>query len=218
MVRASVLVLVAVACVASPAAAQEAIGPQADAPPTPASHRGVLNDTAMLPARLVADAASTGDAFSPSASLYAQALRQADVGFDLATAIRWRATTSELVGSELAARLLAGRAFGPAYVAVNAGVGQGVGLREDVDYEGGALAFVHVTRTLRLGGEARVRGELVDRFATAEDAGRPMDVLGGGTLGAELGPILVQGLGGWSLPRGPYGSGPAALANASFVF
>ncbi len=156
--------------------------------------------------------------FSPWAGMFAQVLRQADVGLDLTASLRYRTVGPELTGSQVYGRLNAGRAFGPAYLAINGGVGQGLGLRSDVDYDAGSIFFVRVARIVRVGAEARVRGEAVDRLETAEDEGRPVEIVSGGVAGIEAKQVLVQALGGWSWPRGPLGSGPAALAAATFSF
>lgn len=159
-----------------------------------------------------------GRSASPSVTVYAQPLSQEDVGLDVTTSVRYRTVGPELTGSQLAARVNVGRSLGPLYLAVNGGVGQGFGVRNDVDYEAGSLLFVRAARVLRIGAETRVRGEVADRYDTLEDKGRPIDVLAGSVVGVELDRVLVQGLGGWSWPRGPFASGPAALAAASFMF
>jgi hypothetical protein len=159
-----------------------------------------------------------GRSASPSLSLYAQPLRQSDVGVDVTTSLRYRTVGPELAGSELAARVAVGRSLGPLHLAVNGGVGQGFGARSDVDFEAGSTLFVRASRVLRLGAEARARGELADRYETVENDGRPVDLLAGAVAGVELSRVLLQGLAGWSWPRGPFASGPAALAAASFTF
>lgn len=167
-------------------------------------------------AMMTADEGRRG--FSPWAGMFAQILRQSDVGLDLTASVRYRTVGPELTGSQVYGRLNAGRAFGPAYLAINGGIGQGLGVRSDVDYDAGSIVFVRVARIVRVGAEARVRGEAMDRLETAEDEGRPVELISGGVLGLEARPVLVQALGGWSWPRGPLGSGPAALAAATFAF
>lgn len=157
-------------------------------------------------------------AFVPAVALYGQLLTERTSGLDLTASARYRTLGPEVAGSQLLLRVNAGRSLGPAYAALNGAVGQGFGSRGDVDFEGGALAYVRVARIVRLGGEGRTRGELVDRYETAEDEGRPVEILTGGTFGVDLGPVLAQALGGWSWPRGPAASGPTALASASFSF
>ena len=66
-------------------------------------------------------------------------------------------------------------------------------------------------------------GPLADLVASiemigVEDAGRPVQLLSGGVVGFDVEHVLVQGLVGWSWPRGPIASGPAALGAVAFAF
>ena len=214
-------------------------------PSTSESRPGLLNDTAgvpnavsgwaglsgrytrnatfdlaamVSPLRRVAIGANSNDRGAASAGAHVQFLEQSTSGIDLTTSVRWRYLATELTGHQIFARAVVGRSFGPAYVAVNGGVAQGVGVRQDVDFETGALFFVRAARVLRVGAEARVKGELVETYVTVEDEGRPVDVLAGGTLGVDLERVLFQALGGWSMPRGPYPQGPAVLGAATVSF
>lgn len=184
--------------------------------------RLALDGSAMVsPFRRVAIGAGvtsmTDTTTSPWAGAFVQFLEQGSAGIDLTTSARWRGAGPE-GAQQLAGRLTVGRALGPTYFAVNGGFGQGLGTRQDVDYEGGGLFFVRLARIVRVGAEGRVRGEAVETYVTAEDSGRPVEVLGGATAGVDLDRVLVQALGGWAWPRGPLPPGPAVLGAATFSF
>jgi hypothetical protein len=184
--------------------------------------RLALDGSAMVsPIRRVAIGAGvtsmTDTTTSPWAGAFVQFLEQGSSGIDLTTSARWRAGGPE-GAQQLAGRLTVGRTLGPTYFAVNGGFGQGLGARQDVDYEGGGLFFVRLARIVRVGAEGRVRGEAVETYVTAEDTGRPVEVLGGATAGVDLDRVLVQALGGWAWPRGPLPAGPAVLGAATFSF
>ncbi len=67
--------------------------------------------------------------------------------------------------------------------------------------------------------QARVRRELAKTFITAEDEGRPVEVITGATAATAVDRTsFVQALGAWAWPRGPFGSGPTALLAAGFSF
>lgn len=179
-----------------------------------------LDGSAMVsPIRRIAVAAgATSTTASPWAGAFVQFLEQDSAGIDLTTSVRWRGVAPEGTGQQVVGRIAVGRAFGPTYFAVNGGFGQGIGARQDVDYEGGALFFVRMARIVRVGAEARIRGEAVETYVTEEDTGRPVEAVGGGTLGVDLDRVLVQALGGWSMPRGPLAAGPAVLGAATLSF
>lgn len=172
----------------------------------------------VSPLRRFAIGGTFTDLGAATAGAHVQLLEQGASGVDLTTRVEWRSRVSEDTGQQFFGGMVLGRSFGPAYAAINGGVAQGIGARQDVDYETGALLFVRAARVLRLGAEARVRGELVETYLTPEDDGRPVGVLAGGTLGVDLERVLFQALGGWSMPRGPYAQGPAVLGAATVSF
>jgi hypothetical protein len=173
----------------------------------------------VSPTRRIAIGANGNNHGAASAGAHVQFLEQPSAGIDLTTSVRWRMLATEGTGHQLFGRMVVGRAIGPTYVAVNGGIGQGVGARQDIDYEAGGLFFVRPVRMLRLGAEGRVRGELVETYLTPEDEGRPVEITGGATLGADLfDRVLVQALGGWLWPRGPLPAGPAVLGAATVSF
>lgn len=151
------------------------------------------------------------------AAMHFQPLVQARAGIDLVTSVRFQSVGPE-GGPQASLRAAVGRAFGRASLAMNGAVGQGIGERSDIDFETGSTAFLRFGETARVGGEVRIRGEVVDRYETAEDSGRAVDVVAGVLGGVDVQPVLAQLLTGWSWPRGPYGSGPVVLANATFSF
>lgn len=166
-------------------------------------------------------AAEGARSVTPWMAVHAQLLARepgASRGFDVTASIRYRTLGPEVAGSQVAGRVNVGYAAGPLHVVVNGTVGQALGERGDVDVESGSMLYVQTAHMLRLGAEARVRGELVDRYATAEDEGRPIEALTGAVVGLDLESALVQALAGWSWPRGPLPSSPAALASATLSF
>jgi hypothetical protein len=183
-----------------------------------AGHTGFDLSAMVSPLHRVAIGASTTERGTTSAGAHVQFLEQSTSGLDLTTSVRWRYLAGVETGHQLFARMVIGRSIGPAYAAVNGGIAQGMGARQDVDYETGALVFVRAARILRAGAEARVRGELVETYVTVEDEGRPVDVLAGGTFGVDLERVLVQALAGWSAPRGPLPAGPAVVGAATLSF
>lgn len=185
--------------------------------------RLALDGAAMAsPFRRLAVAAGVSTsslATSPWAGAYVQFLEQSSAGIDMTTSFRWRGVGPEDTGQQIMGRLAIGRAFGPAYLSLNGGVGQGIGgARRDVDYEAGGVFYVRVARIVRLGAEGRVRGEAQETFVTEEDAGRPIDVLGGAIAGLDFERFLFQALAGWSSPRGLTAPGPAVLGAATLAF
>lgn len=161
---------------------------------------------------------ATGAAASPWGGAYAQILEQASAGIDMTTAVRVRAVAPEGAGSEVAARLLVGRAFGPTYLALNGGIARSIGTRQDVDWDAGAMFYGRIARILRVGAEGRARGEAVETYVTAEDAGRPIEALAGATAGVDVDRVLFQTLAGFSWPRGTLAAGPAVLGSATVTF
>lgn len=154
----------------------------------------------------------------PQTAVYLPLATQARLGVDVIGSLRYRALGSEYVSSQVDARLALLRSFGRFLVGAHGMVGRGALVRQDVDFEAGALAAVTVARGVRIGGEARVRGELEDRFATEEDEGRPFELLSGALVGATIGKVYVQTTGGWMVPRGIALPGPAAITTATLSF
>ncbi len=158
-------------------------------------------------------------AVTPSVAAHVQLLTQERSGVHATATLRYRTLGAELAGPSVDARLALGRTLGPLLLATNAMVGRGLGIRADVDVEAGAAATVQSARGLRVGAEGRIRGELHETFVTAEDVGRPVDIVAGAVAGVAIDAnAYVQALGGWAWPRGPFGSGPSAVVAAGFAF
>jgi hypothetical protein len=176
-----------------------------DAPSTSGAPTGARDD-------------SPADAIdSPSVVGVAPVVAQRDAGFDLVASVRQRAGAS-LVGSELDARVSIGRREGALTLAADGMLRRAIGTRDDVDAQASATALVAIARALRIGAEARARGEVVEGIVAADDAGRPVEVLAGVAAGVTAGSVTLRTLAGFCWPRGPMPAGPAALAGASFVF
>jgi hypothetical protein len=143
---------------------------------------------------------------------------QEAAGFDLALSVRYRTFTSEGVGRAIDARISMARSFGPVLIAGNALLGQSLGGRDDVDFSAAALLAVNVVSFVRLGVEGRVRTEAVDATHTTEDDGRPVEWLGGATVGFRAGPAQFQSLVGWCSPRGWIAPAPFSLVSATLSF
>lgn len=156
---------------------------------------------------------------APTVGASVQLLRQARAGLDATATVRYRALGPELAGPTVDARLAVGRTFGAVLLATNAVVSQGVGLRRDVDLEATATAAVRASSVVVVGAEARVRGEVTETYLTAEDVGRPLDVVAGATASVAVTRTgFVKSLAGWAWPRGPVPPGPAALVAAGVAF
>lgn len=137
---------------------------------------------------------------------------------DVTTSIRYDVLGPEGAGSQASLRAQVGRSFGRAYLAWSGTLGQAFGPRRDVDFESGSLLFMRVGDSARVGGEVRVRGELVERFVTVEDEGRPLEVVAGAALGLELRPLFARVLAGWSWPRGLLPAGPLCVGSTTLRF
>jgi hypothetical protein len=154
---------------------------------------------------------------APTFAAHVPLLTQDASGVRASATLRYRTFAAE-AGSSVDARLVVGREIGRLLVTTSALVGRGVGVRQDVDVEATTSATVRASSLLRLGAEARARGELAETFVTAEDEGRPVGLLGGATAMATRDDAYVQALAGWSWPRGALPPGPAAIVAAGFIF
>lgn len=158
------------------------------------------------------------DALYPSTAAHLSITRAEVAGVDVGTDLVHRALGPESVTSQGLARMVVGRAIGPAYFALTGALGRGIGARTDTDYEAGASLFVRIAENALVGGETRVRGEAVDRFETDEDIGRKNEIIAAGAVRTDAGPVVLQTLAGWMWPRGSAQAGPMVLGTASFAF
>ncbi|WNG28955.1 hypothetical protein F0U62_36870 [Cystobacter fuscus] len=159
-----------------------------------------------------------GGSFTPAASVRWQLLSEAVAPVNLTAFVRFRAVGMESTGSELDAKLAFGRTLGRVGLTGNVLVGKGLGHRGDVDFEASSLASYRLTSAFRTGIEGRVHFELVDEFKTPEDRGRPFGLVVGPTASYVWKGFQLQGLVGWSSPRGSAPTGVVAQALATFDF
>jgi hypothetical protein len=153
----------------------------------------------------------------PSLRVGYQWLRQRDAGVDATASVAYRSLASEGTAA-VVARLAVSRSVGPVLLGCSAAVDHGVAPREDVDGEAAATAMVGITRDVRLGGEARLRTELVDSFKTIDDIGRPFEVVAGASGSVRDGNVVVHVLTGWDSPRGLLAPGPIAVIATTLDF
>ena len=157
----------------------------------------------------------------PDAALRWQGLRQEWAGIDLMTAVRYGTFGTELrttSGGQVGAQIAIGRSLGRLQLLGNALIARGVIARTDVDALGGAAALVEVVPEWRIGLDGRVRTEVEDTYKTVEDEGRAVELKGGLLSAHRYGPVYVQILGGWQVPRGLAAPGPVVLATATMDF
>ena len=159
-----------------------------------------------------------GGTFTPAASVRWQLLSEAVAPVNLTALVRFRSVGMESTGSELDARLAFGRTLGRVGLTANVLVGKGLGRRGDVDFEASSLAAYRITSSFHTGVEGRVHLELVDEFKTPEDEGRPFGLVVGPTASYVWKGFQLQGLVGWSSPRGSAPTGVVAQALATFDF
>lgn len=211
----SCAVVLALAAWTTAARGQATTGPEhAPAPTTAALRPGLLVDDAAV-SREVATILVTP---SPAFATFARLLDRSTAGIDVVTIARLRTLGPELAGSQLSARALLLRSFGAARLSLEGAVGQAVGERTDVDFEAAAALVVRAAPMLRLGAEARARGEAEDRYETVEDLGRPVELATGALIGLDLGAVQVSALGGMAWPRGMLPSAPLAVVSTTFAF
>ncbi len=157
----------------------------------------------------------------PDAALRWHGLRQERAGIDLMTAVRYGTFGTELrttSGGQIAAQIALGRSFGRLQLLGNALVARGLFTRTDIDAFGGAAALVEVVPEWRIGLDGRARTEVEDTYKTEEDEGRAVELKGGLLSAHRYGPVYVQILGGWQVPRGLAAPGPVVLATAMMDF
>jgi hypothetical protein len=162
-------------------------------------------------------AESAGAEAYPSLHVGYQWLRQREAGVNATASLGYRSLASEGTAA-VVARLALSRSVGPVLVGCSAAVDHGVLAREDVDGEAAATAMVGVARDVRLGGEARVRTELVDTFKTIDDIGRPLELVGGAAGSVRHGDVVVHVFAGWDSPRGLLAPGPIAVVATTWDF
>jgi hypothetical protein len=159
-----------------------------------------------------------GEELVPSLQVRRQILSQRSAGIDASVSAAFRSVGREDAGSEFDVAVAAGRAFGALELAASATIGKGVGARADVDVEAASSIGWRLARELRAGIETHVRGELVDDLKTADDDGRPLDVIAGPSISLTRGAIALDVLGGWQSPRGSAAPRAIALFAASCAF
>jgi hypothetical protein len=159
-----------------------------------------------------------GEEMVPSLWVRKQILSQRASGIDASVSAAFRSIGREDAGSEFDVAVAAGRTFGAVEVAASATVGKGVGARTDVDFEAASSVVWRLTREVRAGFETRARGELVDDVKTAEDDGRPLDIIAGPSVSLTRGAVTLDVLGGWQSPRGSAAPRAIALFAASCAF
>jgi hypothetical protein len=146
-----------------------------------------------------------------------QVATQSSLGVDLTSSVALRPAMMETGGSELEARLLAGRTFGRLALVASFALGQGLGERRDLDFEASTSAHVRVIGALAVGAEARARGELADR--DLPNVGREYEaVTGPAVYWSPDRYFALDVLAGWQAPRGTTRTGPTALAYATVAF
>jgi hypothetical protein len=167
---------------------------------------------------VMAGAAWRADLLLPSIGLRRALLQQETSGFDLHLGVAFQSAGREDAGGELSASVLLARSFGPVSLSAAASIGKGTGIRSDIDFDAASLVTVPIGGHVRGGGEVRVHGELVDRFETAEDAGRPIGVIAGSSMSLSTREWVFDILAGWERPRGLAPSRPLAVATAAWLF
>jgi hypothetical protein len=160
----------------------------------------------------------SSSAFAPTAGARLHLATQEELGFDLSATVAIRTIGYEGEGAEVESRLVAARRIGHLALSANALVGAGIAGRDDVDLDATAIAAYSILPALQVGAQAHSHTEVVDDFKTIEDTGRPVEVLAGGLVATGNSFVQLQGLSGWTAPRGPGRPGPFAMITLAAVF
>lgn len=167
----------------------------------------------------VAEPGATDALLFPSNVAAGRLLRRDDLGVDLVLGVSERQLSSlSPVGSEVDARIALARREGPFTIVGEGMLRRGIGTRDDVDAVGSLRTTLAIGHALAAGGEARVRGEVVEGVVAADDTGRPVEVIAGATAAVTVYGAKLQALAGFCWPRGPLPAGQVVLAGATFVF
>jgi hypothetical protein len=141
-----------------------------------------------------ADPGSSVDAVA-SPSLLVTAPVVAVSHWELAFGARHRPMPG-VIGSEIDARIALARHEGPFVLAADGMIRRAIGTRDDVDAIASARLLVAIARGARIGGEARMRGEIAEGIVASDDVGRPIEVTSGGVVDAAVGPLMLRAVAG----------------------
>lgn len=156
--------------------------------------------------------------FAPPVALVAPVLADAAHATELSLRAGYDPLGVSLAAAEIAAGVTLARAFGPLRVAATASVARPVGTSDDETGDFGAAAMVPVLPLLELGAAFHARTELVNQIETADDGGRPAELLGGAMGALDLGPVRVTTIAGAISPRGFAPSGVLSLTRVGIAF
>ena len=138
------------------------------------------------------------NSMGPSLGLRWQYLRQSESGLNLGASLRYKAVGFNFGSSELELGFAGGRNFGNFSLVGNAVVGKE--LNDDgADVEARVGGLYSIVSAFSVGFEGRLRtGIEPDKIITTP---RSFDVVAGPSLALNFGPLRLQGLAGYGLPR-----------------